>query len=115
MTQDIRRTLTVALTLAVFVLPAVAAAHPLDPLTPDEIRAAAQIARTDARFASARVASILLNEPAKADVNRWRPGQTLPRQARLVIMTSTSVFEVVADLTASASSRWSSARASSRL
>jgi primary-amine oxidase len=87
------------LTLGVLVLPAPAAAHPLDPLTPDEIRAAARIARTDARFASALFASILLSEPAKADVTRWRSGQTLPRLARLVTMTPTSVFEVLADLT----------------
>ena len=76
-------------------LPGLVAAHPLDPLTPDEIRAAAQVARTDARFATAQFASILLDEPAKADVIAWRPGTTLPRPARLVVMTTASVFEVV--------------------
>ncbi len=90
---------TVSITFGLL-LPALAAAHPLDPLTADEIRVAAQVARTDARFASAQFASILLDEPAKADVIAWRPGTTLPRQARLVVMTPASVFEVVADLTA---------------
>jgi len=85
---------------AMCAVPALASAHPLDPLTPDEIRAAARIARTDARLSQAQFASILLNEPAKAQVNAWRPGQTLPREARLVAMTATSVFEVVASLTA---------------
>ena len=90
---------TVSITFGLL-LPALAAAHPLDPLTADEIRVAAQVARTDARFASAQFASILLDEPAKADVIAWRPGTTLARQARLVVMTPASVFEVVADLTA---------------
>jgi primary-amine oxidase len=96
----VRRTLAAVVVLALLLAPAAALAHPLDPLTPDEIRAAAQIARADARFATASFASILLDEPAKADVTAWRPGQTLPRQARLVIMTAASVFEAVVDLTA---------------
>ena len=50
------------------------------------------------RLADARFASILLNEPAKAAVVDWRPGQVLPRQARLIAMTPAAVFEVVADL-----------------
>ena len=90
---------TVSITFGLL-LPALAAAHPLDPLTADEIRVAAQVARTDARFARAQFASILLDEPAKADVIAWRPGTTLARQARLVVMTPASVFEVVTDLTA---------------
>jgi len=90
---------TVSITFGLL-LPALAAAHPLDPLTADEIRVAAQVARTDARFASAQFASILLDEPAKADVIAWRPGTTLPRRARLVVMTPSSAFEVVTDLTA---------------
>jgi primary-amine oxidase len=89
---------TVSITFGLL-LPALAVAHPLDPLTADEIRVAAQVARTDARFAGAQFASILLDEPAKADVIAWRPGTTLARQARLVVMTPASVFEVVTDLT----------------
>ena len=97
--RAVRLARTVSITFGLL-LPALAAAHPLDPLTADEIRVAAQVARADARFASAQFASILLNEPAKADVMAWRPGTTLPRQARLVVMTPASVFEVVVDLTA---------------
>ena len=97
------RTVQLARTVSItfgLLLPAVAAAHPLDPLTADEIRVAAQVARADSRFASAQFASMLLNEPAKADVTAWQPGTTLPRQARLVVLTSASVFELVIDLTA---------------
>lgn len=90
----------IAVALGASLVPVAAIAHPLDPLTPDEIRTAAQIARTDARVTTASFAAILLNEPAKADVVAWRPGQVLPREARLVAMTTASVFEVVADLAA---------------
>ena len=89
-----------ALALGIGLGPALASAHPLDPLTPDEIRAAGRIARMDARLATAQFASILLDEPAKAAVMDWRTGQLLPRQARLIAMTPATVFEVVADLTA---------------
>jgi primary-amine oxidase len=97
--RAVQLTRTASITFGLL-LPALAVAHPLDPLTPDEIRVAAQVARTDARFASAQFASILLDEPTKADVIAWRPGTTLARQARLVVMTPASVFEVVTDLTA---------------
>ena len=70
-----RRALASAIALAWLAAPARAQTHPLDPLTPDEIRSAARVARTDARFAAASFASILLDEPAKADVVAWRPGR----------------------------------------
>src|SRR5262245_5330070 len=76
-------------------------AHPLDPLTADEIRAAAAIARTDARMAKAAFASIALEEPTKADVNAWMSGRfSLVRHARIVAMVDRSVFEAVVDLDA---------------
>jgi primary-amine oxidase len=96
--RPVRTAVTVALAVGVLFLPVLVDAHPLDPLTPDEIRAAAQVARMDARFARAQFASILLNEPAKADVIAWRPGGTLPRQARLIVIAPTGLFEVVTDL-----------------
>ena len=99
MMRALRLARTVFITFGLL-LPALAAAHPLDPLTADEIRVAAQVARADSRFASAQFASMRLNEPAKADVTAWQPGTTLPRQARLVVLTSASVFELVIDLTA---------------
>src|SRR6185503_11261226 len=64
-----------ALAFGIIVVPALASAHPLDPLTADEVRAAARITRMDGRLAAAQFASILLNEPAKAAVIDWRPGQ----------------------------------------
>ena len=93
--------LSVASVTLVCLTSALAWAHPLDPLTADEIRAAAVIARTDARMAKAAFASIGLQEPSKADVNAWTSGRfSLARQARIVAMVDRSVFEVVVDLDA---------------
>jgi primary-amine oxidase len=74
------------------------AAHPLDPLTAGEIRTAAAVARTDARMAGARFPSIVLEEPAKSDVNGWQPGRVLPRHARVVAMGNRVLYEAVVDL-----------------
>jgi len=97
--RAVRRALTILITGVLF-LPAPVVAHPLDPLTADEIRAAAQLARMDARFARAQFASILLDEPPKADVIAWRPGRTLPRLARVIAIAPAGLFEVSVDLTA---------------
>lgn len=77
---------------------AVVASHPLDPLTPDEIRTAIQAAKSDARLAGAVFPSITVHEPPKTDVFAWQPGQTLPRQARVHAMTSDRTYEVLVDL-----------------
>ena len=90
----------IALLLSTFVagLSGAAWAHPLDPLTADEIRAAAAIARSDARLAKASFPSITLQEPSKGDVAAWTPGRSMSRQARLVAMAGRDVFEAVIDL-----------------
>jgi primary-amine oxidase len=76
------------------------AAHPLDPLTADEIRIAAQVIKADTRLASAALPFIIVDDPAKADVLAWKPGQPIARRARVVATTNTGVFEVVVDLAA---------------
>ena len=76
------------------------AAHPLDPLTPDEIRLAVQVARSDSRLAGATFPMITLAEPAKDAMRAWVPGRALARQARVLAASGTTVFEVLVDLTA---------------
>ncbi len=76
------------------------ATHPLDPLTPDEIRTAVETAKTDARLAGAAFPSITVDEPAKSEVATWQRGQTLARRARLQAMTATAVLELIVDLSA---------------
>jgi len=93
-----RRALTVV-AIAVLFLSDRVAAHPLDPLTPDEIRVAAEIARADARFARAQFASILLNEPSKADVIAWRPGKSTCWEARVETVASVTAAAATARAT----------------
>ncbi len=87
---------------AVFLLAAtaVAAPHPLDPLSADEIRVAVQVMQADARLARAAFPMITVAEPPKAEVLAWTPGHAVARRARVVAMAGASVFEVVVDVTA---------------
>jgi primary-amine oxidase len=78
---------------------AAATVHPLDPLTPDEIRTAVQAARGDGRLATAAFPSITLQEPAKADMLAWQPGHVLARQVRMQAMTVDRTYELVIELT----------------
>jgi primary-amine oxidase len=75
-----------------------AALHPLDPLNEAEIRAAVAAAKADPRLASAVFPSIALQEPPKAAVLAWQPGQALSRQARLQAMTPERVYDVLVDV-----------------
>ena len=74
------------------------APHPLDPLSVDEIRIAIQVARSDSRFAGAAFPSVAVQDPPKADVLKWQPGQPLDRMARVQAMTAGSFFELLVDL-----------------
>jgi primary-amine oxidase len=76
-----------------------AAAHPLDPLTADEIRLAIRVAKSDPRFAGAAFPSVAVQDPPKADVLAWQPGQPLVREARLQAMTAETFFELLVNLT----------------
>jgi Cu2+-containing amine oxidase len=60
-------------------------AHPLDPLSAEEIDAAVAVLR-DAGDADAntRFALVSLDEPDKPAVLAWRPGQPFPRKAFVV-------------------------------
>lgn len=94
--------LCIAATLgAVFGLStAVGAAHPLDPLSPDEIRVAVQLMKADGRLTAAAFPLIVAAEPPKAEVTAWTPDRVLVRRARAVAMAGAHVFEIGIDLTA---------------
>jgi primary-amine oxidase len=79
----------------------VTVAHPLDPLSADEIRAAADIARRAGLVSeAARFARISVDEPTKDELASGRA----PRRARLTIVPGpdASVVEVIASLADSA-------------
>ncbi len=78
--------------------PAPAGAHPLDPLSADEIRVAVDTARSDPRLARAAFSLVNLVPPPKAEMLAWQPGQPVPRQARIDAVTPESTYEVLVDL-----------------
>lgn len=83
--------------------------HPLDPLTPDEIRAAvATIRPAKALPESIRFVSVTLREPAKALVLAWQPGQDLGRRADLVLLDKATGagFEATVNLPAATVERY---------
>jgi Cu2+-containing amine oxidase len=61
--------------------------HPLDPLSPDEIRLAVSILRdVRALGETFKFVSVALNEPAKALVLHPKANSAIPREARLVLL-----------------------------
>jgi primary-amine oxidase len=84
-----------------------AIAHPLDPLSADEIRTAVAVLRgaglTDA---GTQYPLIDLDEPAKADVVAWRPGSPAKRAAFVVARRNRTTYEGAVDLGASTVARW---------
>jgi primary-amine oxidase len=78
------------------------AQHPLQPLSADEFRQTAAILRRDGGVTdSFRFASIELQEPTKATVKAWSPGQPVPRMSFAVLWDRTdgTTYEAVVDLT----------------
>ena len=81
--------------------PVIAVAHPLDALTPAEIKTAAELLRTSsAADKQSLFGAITLLEPLKSDVLAWKPGMPIPRQAFAIIRNQGQTSEAVVDLTA---------------
>jgi primary-amine oxidase len=82
----------------------IAMRHPLDPLDPGDIEAAATAIRKDKRFTeNVRFVSIGPNEPPKAVVRRWKPGDDPAREAFLILLDGATGrgYEAVVDLATS--------------
>ena len=76
--------------------------HPIDPLDPDEIRAAADTIQKEKKLAATfRFVTVTLNEPSKELVLRPRADAVVPREAFLVLLdTATGTgYEAVVNLT----------------
>ena len=83
--------------------------HPLDPLTPDEIRTAATIARRDLALSeTARFAAIRLLEPSKTAVRSHRAGDPVERRAWIAVMDAAAgmLHDGVIRLDSPAVERW---------
>jgi primary-amine oxidase len=84
-------------------------AHPLDPLTADEFRAAAAVLRRDRGVDERwRFASIELREPAKDVVRAFRPGDPIRRDARVTVWSRDegTPYKAVVSLTDDAVVSW---------
>lgn len=83
-----------------------AAAHPLDGLTADELARTVSILRAGKQLTTGKVASVTLDEPAKADVLKWTAPQHLPRRAAVRLLQNSRAYEGVVDLDAGKVVRW---------
>ena len=101
----LRRNFVLALT---FLHPAFAlAAHPLDPLSAPEIAAVVAVVGASGKIdAATRFALIDLDEPPKAEVLAWEPGQPIARKAFVVARQDRTVYEGVVDLRARKLVQW---------
>lgn len=76
--------------------------HPLDPLSKDEMEAAASIVRDSDRFGpKMRFATIILNEPAKELVLNFQAGDLIEREAFIILLDNEdgAAYEVVVSVT----------------
>jgi primary-amine oxidase len=79
----------------------IAPAHPLDPLTAEELTVVRDLLRASGAFSpDTNFVWVELDEPAKAVVEGFRPGTDFPRRARLVAVdyAKMKTFEVVVDI-----------------
>jgi primary-amine oxidase len=102
----LQRSAIVAVMIAVLA-PRPAAPHPLDPLSADEIRSAVAALRAAGDIdAETRFPLIDLDEPEKAKVLAWRPGEPFARRAFIVARRGRRVYEGVVDLASRDVLRW---------
>src|SRR5690348_23353 len=93
------RSLFWCLLLAISTAAVPAAAHPLDALSGAEIETAVAALRAAGHAdAATRFALIDLDEPAKAAVLAWKPGEAFVRKAFVMARRDRTVYEAVVDL-----------------
>ena len=83
--------------------------HPLEPLTPDEISAAVTIVRSQKSLAeSVRFATVTLHEPAKASVLGFKAGDTIEREAFIILLDNATAktYEAVVSISAGSITSW---------
>ena len=75
--------------------------HPLEPLTPDEISAAVATVRSEKSLSEhVRFATVVLKEPPKATVLGFAPGDSIQREAFIILLDSATAktYEAVISL-----------------
>ncbi len=85
------------------------AAHPLDMLTGDEIERAVEIVRASGKVPEeALFAHVVLHEPPKDDLARWKCGDPVERRVRVVVVpgSTLALHEVVVSVTSGEIVSW---------
>jgi primary-amine oxidase len=86
---------------------AAVSAHPLDALSAEEITMAMRVLRGAGHAdAAARFPLITLDEPDKAAILAWRPGQPFARKAFVIARDERTVYEGLVNLAAGVLERW---------
>ena len=76
-----------------------ALAHPLDPLSGEEIERTVAVLREQRGLGErARFVEIVLREPGKDDLARFEAGETIPREAAAVVLDNAATHEAVVAL-----------------
>ncbi len=84
-------------------------AHPLDPLSKEEIAVAAQTLKAGGKVTEAsRFATIVLREPPKAEVLNFKPGAPMRREAFVVVYVSTFSTSGSISMSTVRATQWSS-------
>lgn len=75
------------------------ARHPLDPLTAQEYSAVIAALKEENYVDEASLYPLItLDEPAKAEVLQWKPGEAVPRRAFVIVKKGPQTFEAVVDI-----------------
>ncbi|MEO0489152.1 MAG: primary-amine oxidase, partial [Cyanobacteria bacterium J06659_2] len=88
---------------------AVAVNHPLEPLTPDEITTAVAIVRQQKSLGTSfRFATVTLNEPAKATVLSFKPGDSIEREVFMILLdnATANTYEAIVSLGSGMVTSW---------
>jgi len=81
--------------------------HPMDPLSAQEYSTVIKILKEgNYVFEDSRYPLITLEEPTKADVVKWKPGNRLPRKAFVIVMKGPETFEAVVYITEGKVESW---------
>lgn len=90
----------------------VSVAHPLDPLTAEEIRAAVALVRGEGRLSDrARFPTVALREPSKQELTGFADGEPIDRRVELTVLDKEqrTTFEIVVSVTHGAIVSWDQA------
>lgn len=84
-------------------------AHPLDMLTGEEVTRAAELVRGTGRLPEgALFAHVVLHEPAKEELARWKPGDPIDREVRALVVPGPelTMIEAVVSVTSGEVREW---------